>query len=831
MESRFGHNFGRVRVHTGPEADRSAAELGAHAYTLGLDVHFRNGRYRPDQPAGQALLIHELEHVVRAGPAGPQVPRLAPDPAAADNETQIRAILTARKPKPQALLRFLDAHPDALPVAEKLLAEGVAGASTVRMLRALLAKFPDSETKVAEVVRQKTDPLRQEARTKTREMWQQYKTAAFAYAVVQWTTKQRDAERKKNKPPRGSRTKPAPTALEQQYEAWRVKAQTRFDELATARPAALSSSSSAIGAMLSAAEPVPFSQADVLEELADEIKDDSSHARVERLDTYFDVQLLSLQESPAVSRQLARDRATLDAKKEAEAKARQARQKLDPAEPGSGMLAPLNRSQTRALDRAKSAETRATAAREKAEAALTWKGARNPDVKAFLRSQDPAERAAAEARLTSARAERDAKLDGFLPDSVDFQVFDLNALLPDDQRWWIYHTALLNISSGFPDFSQERSVAELVSSRSVVAKNRTALGVDYSISIGTYHGHGEGQYDIHAPSGKDVLAVRPGTVDLRRALDSKTPRLFELQDTKVRSATKIEAGHGDDDVMAKLVYGFFGRAWKDPAKIDEFLAGTSTAKRSPDASRVVAALVFENTLPDSPVSAGVNTDRQAIREKLEAALRAEFAARTPKVEIPETTKILATVDASSGSFGGISMVTPEVVEIFKAVAPVRGRTKPYGTKGKVSAEVLKAVRKILLDDNDVTKDTEALLRKLWRSGAGTRSGPAVTLIHHYKEAGGGQEAWIEVDYRHLSAVEPLARGADVASGTSIGKVGSSGNAVSPHIHQAIRVYLTDPRVDTNAIAKDYLDPLEFFPFVLPNRRRPTAGAPSTDDPL
>lgn len=831
MESRLGHDFGKVRVHTGPEADRSAAELGAHAYTLGLDVHFRNGRYRPDQPTGEALLVHELEHVVRAGPAGPAVPRLAPDPAAPDNETQIRTILTARKPKPQVLLRFLGAHPDALPLAETLLAEGVAGSMTVRMLRALIAKFPDSEARVAELVRAKTDPLRQDARSKTREMWEQYRTAAFAYAMVQWTTKQRDAERKKNKPPRGSRTRPEPSALEQQYEAWRVKAQARFEELASARPGALAASNSAISAMLSAAQPVPYSQADVLEELGGEIQDTLSEARLVRLDTFDDVQLLGLKETPAVARQLAKDRATLAAKKVAEAKATEAREKLDPAVPGSGMLASLTRKQTRDLNKAKRAEDKAKAATEKASAALTWQGARNKEVRAFLRSQDPAERAAAEARLGEERNVRDAVLAGFLPADVDFKVMDLNTLLPDDQRWWIYHTALLNITSGFSSFSQERSVAELVNSRSLVAKNRTALGVDFSVSLGTYQGHGEGQYDVHAPAGKDVLAVQPDVVDLRRAFRSKTPLFFKLQGTQVRSATQIGPSHGDDDVMAKLVYGFFGRGWKDSDKIDAFLAGTSTEKRSPDASRVVAALVFEDTLPDSPVSAGVDADRQALRAKLEAALRAEFAAQVPRVDIPATTEILATVDASSGSFGGNSMITPEAVEIFKGVAPARGRKKPYGTKDKVKAAVFKAVRKILLGDNDVVKDAEALVRKLWRSDAGTRSGPAVTLIHHYKEMGGNREAWVEVDYRHLSAVEPLARNADVASGTVIGKVGSSGNAVSPHIHQAIRVYDEYPNGRAKPRVRAYLVPLDFFPFVLPGRTTPTAGAPSTDEPL
>jgi hypothetical protein len=831
MESRLGHDFGRVRVHTGPEADRSAAELGAHAYTLGLDVHFRSGRYRPDQPAGESLLVHELEHVARAGPSGPAVPKLAPAPGA-DHETQIRALLAARKPTPQALLRYVDAHPDSLPVAERLLVQGAAGSLAVKMLRALLARHPDSETRVAELVRQGTAALRQDARAKTSEMWQQYTSAAYVQAVVQWTTKQRDAERRKRpKAPRGSRTRPEPSALERQYEAWRAKAQARFDELAAARPATLGASNAAIGAMLAAAQPVPYSQADVLEDLAEEIHGSMADARVLRIDTYEDVALLALQESPGVARQLARDRAALAAKKDAEAKATEARQKLDPATPGAGVFGPLTGRQTRALDRAKRSEDKAIDARKRAEAALTWQGARDKDVRAFLRSRDPAERKAAEDRLAEERTARDAELAPFLPDSVDIPVFDRDALLPDDQRWWIYHTALLNIAEGFPDFSAERSIGELLESRSIVAKNRTALGVDYSVSLGTYMGHGEGQYDIQAPAGRDVLAVQPGTVDLRRAFRSRTPRIFALQDSKVLSATEIGPSQGNDDVLAKLVYGFFGRAWKDPKKIDAYLAGTSTDRRSPDASRVVAALVFESALPDSPVSADVDQDRQAIREKLETALRAELASQTPPVEIPDTTKILATVDASSGFFGGVSMITPEAVAIFKAVPAARGRKKPYDTRAKASAAVFKAVVKILLADNDVTKDAEALIRKLWGSGAGNRSGPAVTLIHHYKEAGTGVEAWVEVDYRHLSAVEPLARGADIASGTAIGKVGSSGNAVSPHIHQAIRVYTKDPRLDKDAHIKAYLVPLDFFPFVLPGRARPTAGGTSADDPL
>jgi hypothetical protein len=70
MESSFGTDFSSVRVHTGSDADASARKLGAHAYTVGEDVVFANGRFDPGSPVGQRTLAHELTHVVqqRSGP-------------------------------------------------------------------------------------------------------------------------------------------------------------------------------------------------------------------------------------------------------------------------------------------------------------------------------------------------------------------------------------------------------------------------------------------------------------------------------------------------------------------------------------------------------------------------------------------------------------------------------------------------------------------------------------------------------------------------------------------------------------------------------------------
>jgi Domain of unknown function (DUF4157) len=70
MESSFGTDFSSVRVHTGGDADKSAAQLGAHAYTVGENVVFAGGKYEPHTPTGERTLAHELTHVVqqRSGP-------------------------------------------------------------------------------------------------------------------------------------------------------------------------------------------------------------------------------------------------------------------------------------------------------------------------------------------------------------------------------------------------------------------------------------------------------------------------------------------------------------------------------------------------------------------------------------------------------------------------------------------------------------------------------------------------------------------------------------------------------------------------------------------
>ncbi|MFF7726575.1 DUF4157 domain-containing protein [Streptomyces sp. NPDC008001] len=65
MEERFAYDFSKVRVHTGPRAGESARAVGALAYTVGRNVVFGAGQYRPGTPGGDRVLAHELAHVVQ----------------------------------------------------------------------------------------------------------------------------------------------------------------------------------------------------------------------------------------------------------------------------------------------------------------------------------------------------------------------------------------------------------------------------------------------------------------------------------------------------------------------------------------------------------------------------------------------------------------------------------------------------------------------------------------------------------------------------------------------------------------------------------------------
>jgi len=65
MESRFGYDFGGVRIYHDASAAASARAVSANAYTVGEKIVFNQGKYTPDSHSGRRLLAHELAHVVQ----------------------------------------------------------------------------------------------------------------------------------------------------------------------------------------------------------------------------------------------------------------------------------------------------------------------------------------------------------------------------------------------------------------------------------------------------------------------------------------------------------------------------------------------------------------------------------------------------------------------------------------------------------------------------------------------------------------------------------------------------------------------------------------------
>jgi hypothetical protein len=75
LETRLGHDFSRVRIHTGERADQATRSIGARAYTSGADIVFARGEYDPMRSDGRRLLAHELVHVVQQDAASPLATR------------------------------------------------------------------------------------------------------------------------------------------------------------------------------------------------------------------------------------------------------------------------------------------------------------------------------------------------------------------------------------------------------------------------------------------------------------------------------------------------------------------------------------------------------------------------------------------------------------------------------------------------------------------------------------------------------------------------------------------------------------------------------------
>lgn len=70
FEPRFGADLSKVRVHAGGRGAAASRAIAARAFTLGTDIGFADGEYRPGTNEGRHLLAHEIAHVLQDGGGG-----------------------------------------------------------------------------------------------------------------------------------------------------------------------------------------------------------------------------------------------------------------------------------------------------------------------------------------------------------------------------------------------------------------------------------------------------------------------------------------------------------------------------------------------------------------------------------------------------------------------------------------------------------------------------------------------------------------------------------------------------------------------------------------
>jgi hypothetical protein len=95
MESDFGRDFSRVRIHADAQAAASAHAVDAVAYTVGQHIAFSEGGYAPNIDEGRRLLAHELTHVVQQSDSAlspSSLSQLTLDSASSPAEIEARAV-------------------------------------------------------------------------------------------------------------------------------------------------------------------------------------------------------------------------------------------------------------------------------------------------------------------------------------------------------------------------------------------------------------------------------------------------------------------------------------------------------------------------------------------------------------------------------------------------------------------------------------------------------------------------------------------------------------------------------------------------------------------
>lgn len=93
MESRFGADFGSVRLHRGSQADSLAHAIHARAFTIQDDIFLARDHQPLDSKRGRRLLAHELTHTLQQRDSRPAIQRAPAAQSGAQGSLATRGVV------------------------------------------------------------------------------------------------------------------------------------------------------------------------------------------------------------------------------------------------------------------------------------------------------------------------------------------------------------------------------------------------------------------------------------------------------------------------------------------------------------------------------------------------------------------------------------------------------------------------------------------------------------------------------------------------------------------------------------------------------------------
>jgi len=120
LESSMGA-LGDIRIHTDDGAAALSRAVSARAFTVGSDIYFARGEYRPGTPDGNELIAHEVAHTVQQQGGTPSVQsklEVSAPGDAAEVEADRAADAMTRGERAQVSAAPEAVHRDAAPAAD-----------------------------------------------------------------------------------------------------------------------------------------------------------------------------------------------------------------------------------------------------------------------------------------------------------------------------------------------------------------------------------------------------------------------------------------------------------------------------------------------------------------------------------------------------------------------------------------------------------------------------------------------------------------------------------------------------------------------------------------